>query len=87
MPAPHLILLTNRVTAAQVLAAAPHGPLYACDFAVEGVESFAPQPWGYEQGRIINIDHHADTPAMRRRVSSANLALLRVAARVVEKRA
>ena len=80
MNIPHLLPLTNCVCAAEVLAVAPAGTLYACDFAVDGVEDFAPRPWGYERGRIINIDHHADTPAMRRRVSSTNLALLRVAA-------
>lgn len=80
MPNLHLLPLTNCVSAADVLSASPTGTLYACDFGVDGAEIFTPQPWGYEQGRIINIDHHADTPVMRRRVSSTNLALSRVEA-------
>ena len=58
------------------------GPIIACDFPVEGVET---DPWictvgGYAYGRIINVDHHADTTEMKRHVSSAHLAIERVRA-------
>lgn len=79
MKSPVLIPLASVVHSEQLLEIAPTGAIYACDFTVAGVESWQERAWGYEQGRILNIDHHADTPLMRRRVSSANLALLRVA--------
>lgn len=79
MKSPVLIPLAKVIRSEQLLEVAPTGSIYACDFTVEGVESWHECAWGYEQGRIRNIDHHADTPLMRRRVSSANLALLRVA--------
>ena len=58
------------------------GPIIACDFPVEGVEK---APWsetdgGYACGRIINVDHHADTTEMRQQISSAHLAIKRVKA-------
>lgn len=40
-----------------------------------GAETFEARPWGYEDGRLVNIDHHAPTARMRQRISSANLAL------------
>jgi hypothetical protein len=72
-----LVLLpqNNKVAKEGVLAAAPHGRLLACDFYIAGAENWNEKAWGYENGRLVNIDHHADTPAMRRYVSSANLAL------------
>ena len=54
------------------------GPIIACDFYVEGAETWQPVVGGYESGRIVNIDHHADTQEMSCVVSSANLALARV---------
>ena len=79
MQSPILLPLASVVPAEQLFEVAPTGPIYACDFIVAGAESWHERAWGYERGRIRNIDHHADTPLMRRRVSSANLALLRVA--------
>lgn len=75
-----LILMEQKqtVTTAEVLATAPTGYLLACDFKIEGVEEWEEKPWGYKNGRITNIDHHAEMPAMRRHVSSANLALIYV---------
>lgn len=59
----------------------PHpGPVVVCDCYVEGIEHGTAVPGGYERGRVVNVDHHADTPRMRRRVSSANLAIERVRA-------
>lgn len=72
----HLLPSTNTVTALQVLSVASAGRLYACDFAVTGAQDFDETPWGYQQGRLVNIDHHAPVARMRRQVSSANLALL-----------
>lgn len=54
------------------------GPIIACDFYVEGAETWQQVPGGYEFGNIVNIDHHADTKEMARKFSSANLALERV---------
>lgn len=54
------------------------GPIIACDCYVQGAESWQAVDGGYERGRIVNVDHHANTKAMARVVSSANLALARV---------
>ena len=56
------------------------GPIIACDFYVEGAETWPAVVGGYERGRIVNVDHHAPTQEMARVVSSANLALQRVRA-------
>lgn len=56
------------------------GPIIACDCYVIGAEHWQPVVGGYADGRIINVDHHAPTVAMARKVSSANLALERVRA-------
>jgi hypothetical protein len=56
------------------------GPIVACDCYVIGAEHWQPVVGGYADGRIVNVDHHAPTRAMARRVSSANLALERVRA-------
>lgn len=70
-----LLELKERVTQQDVLQACDSERIFACDFYVTGAEQFVEKTWGYEDGRIINIDHHAPTPFMRRHVSSANLAL------------
>jgi hypothetical protein len=54
------------------------GSVVVCDCHVEGIEQGRSVPGGYERGRVVNVDHHADTPLMRRRVSTANLAIQRV---------
>ena len=76
-----IVLLSQRpdVSPADLLALSS-GPIVACDCYVRGAEDWAPVPGGYASGRIVNVDHHADTPAMARVVSSANLALCRVRA-------
>lgn len=52
------------------------GPIITCDFYIENVERIGtPVTGGYQFGNVINIDHHAPVPAMRRHVSSANLAI------------
>src|SRR5690606_33348550 len=71
----HLLPLTNRVTPEDVLAVRPDGDLIACDFYVEGIEQGDEFVAGYRKGRILNVDHHAPTPRMQRRISSTNLAL------------
>lgn len=75
---PVLLQLEKEVALQTVLDVAETGQLFACDFGITGAERFVIRPWGYELGRVVNIDHHAPTPVMRRRVSSANLALLYV---------
>lgn len=57
------------------VAALAYGPIYACDFYIDGIEQSEAIEGGYREGRLINIDHHAPVPRMRRPVSSANLAL------------
>jgi hypothetical protein len=74
----HLIPLISVVSAAEVLNISDSHRIFACDFVIAGAETFEEKPWGYESGRLVNIDHHAPTPRMRRQVSSTNLALLYV---------
>ena len=73
-----LIDLESRMSLEQVLALAPAGEIIACDFAIQGAARWQAHPWGFVEGRVTNLDHHADTPAMQRQVSSTNLALSRV---------
>ncbi|MEO6909221.1 MAG: hypothetical protein ABI210_15150, partial [Abditibacteriaceae bacterium] len=75
---PVLLKLEKEVAATTVLEVAQTGQLLACDFGIIGAEHFEEKPWGYEQGRLVNIDHHAPTAEMRKHISSANLALLYV---------
>jgi hypothetical protein len=56
------------------------GPLITCDFYISGAGAGDPVPGGYSRGRVVNVDHHADNKNMKRFVSSANLALERIAA-------
>jgi hypothetical protein len=52
----------------------------ACDCYVGGIEAMGESmPWGWRVGKAENIDHHAAVERFARDVSSANLALLRVA--------
>jgi hypothetical protein len=54
--------------------------IIACDCYVEGIEQHGKfRGWGWSHGIHENIDHHAPVDAMARLVSSANLALVRVA--------
>lgn len=74
-------LIPNRSTNQLAeLEAESTGPLLACDFYVEGVEQGREVPGGYEVGRLVNLDHHAPTQRMERMISSANLAIERIAA-------
>jgi hypothetical protein len=73
----------RQVGAATVRAVDPVRPLIACDFYIDGFEHATPVPGGFERDGIVNIDHHTPLPAMRRRVSSTNLALERLAAGLV----
>ena len=55
-------------------------PTIACDCYVVGIEQHGTRAaWGWRYGAHENIDHHAPVDEMARIVSSANLALLRVA--------
>ncbi|HWV57168.1 MAG TPA: hypothetical protein VNZ57_06825 [Longimicrobiales bacterium] len=72
-----LLRLTNRITPAELASFPGTGDLVVCDFYVEGIETGEEVAGGYRQGRILNVDHHAPTPRMWRRVSSTNLALER----------
>jgi hypothetical protein len=56
------------------------GEIVACDFYVQGIEQGEEVVGGYRKGRILNIDHHAPTARMQRRISSTNLALERLQA-------
>lgn len=59
-------------------------PHVACDTYVDGIEKPATlatlTPWGWVLGASENIDHHAPHEAFTANISSANLALRRVAA-------
>ena len=62
--------------AEDVLALTDAGEILAADFRIEGIhESGTGVPWGWQLGRLVNVDHHAPVPAMEREVSSAVLAL------------
>lgn len=63
-----------------VTAAASNEPVVACDFYIDGAEKGDSVVGGYRLGSILNVDHHAPTARMRRRISSATLALDRAAA-------
>lgn len=76
----HLLAEANPMPAEVVLRAVPDGPVAACDFHVEGITRGEEAPGGYRLGRLLNVDHHAPTPRMARRVSSTNLAIAQVAA-------
>lgn len=80
IPRPHLIPLANRVLPEQLLPLNPEGPVIACDFHVESIHLLGEEvESGYRLGRLLNIDHHAPVPRMRRRISSARLAIAHVA--------
>ena len=76
----HLLPLTNRVLPETVLQVHRTAPLTACDFYIEGVEQAQEVIGGYQHGRILNVDHHAPAERMRKRVSSATLAIQRAEA-------
>lgn len=62
--------------AEDVLALTAAGEILAADFRIEGIhESGTGVPWGWQLGRLVNVDHHAPVAAMEREVSSAVLAL------------
>jgi hypothetical protein len=75
-----LLPASNRVTRDELEAAVPVGLVIACDFYVEHIERDGVEvPGGYQAGRVLNIDHHAPTARMARPVSSAPLAIERLA--------
>jgi hypothetical protein len=80
-----LLPLVNSIAASEVLGVSSKQRIYACDFAIVGAENFQEKPWGYETGRLVNIDHHAPTPRMRDRISSTNLAILHIEGRGIAK--
>ena len=81
MPAaqPLLIPLTRRVLPEHLLPMHPDGPIIACDFHVESIHLLGEEvEGGYRLGRLLNVDHHAPVPRMRRRISSTGLAIEQV---------
>ena len=73
---PILIPLSNRVLPEHLLPLNPHGPVIACDFHVESIHLLGEEvESGYRLGRLLNIDHHAPVPRMRRRITSTHLAI------------
>ena len=77
---PTLITLRKEVTQGELADGFPGQVVVACDFYVKGIELGDAVPGGYQVGKVVNIDHHAPTDRMRRRISSANLAIERVEA-------
>lgn len=52
------------------------GSIIACDFYIDKIETVGQQiVGGFQIDNVINIDHHAPVPQMRRQVSSTNLAI------------
>jgi hypothetical protein len=76
---PTLIPLSNRVLPEHLLPLHPDGPMVACDFHVESIHLLGESvESGFRLGRLLNIDHHAPVARMRRRISSAALAIAHV---------
>lgn len=73
----------NRMLVESVAAAASHEPVVACDFYIVGAEMGESVTGGYRLGSILNVDHHAPTARMRRKISSATLALDRAEANLL----
>jgi hypothetical protein len=48
--------------------------LFACDLYIEGIESFEKEGY-FEEGKVINIDHHSESTNYKKHISSANLAI------------
>jgi len=80
MPLPIILLPATSTVVMPVVLAVSDGPLVACDFYIDDIERGEEVPGGYQLGRVLNVDHHAPTPRMTRQISSANLALERLAA-------
>ena len=77
---PILMPASNRVLPERILPLHPNGPIIACDFHVESIHLLGEElESGYRLGRLLNIDHHAPVPRMRRRISSTQLAIVHVA--------
>jgi len=53
----------------------PDQKIFACDFRVKSIEGGKAIAGGYKRDVIINIDHHAPTDRMERRITSTNLAI------------
>ena len=81
-PTPGLTLLPidTRADAAALDRAFDAPTIYAADWYVDGIERGVDVPGGYAVGRVVNVDHHADTERMRRPISSTPLALERLRA-------
>ena len=62
------------------LEALPGGDIFACDFAVNGAETWTEMPDGFGNGRILNIDHHARVARMYCPITSTDLAVAHVRA-------
>ncbi len=76
---PLLRKITQNTAPSELLGLTTAG-IWACDFYVTGAERGAAIPGGYRMGRVSNIDHHAPTDRMPRRVWSDTLARLQVLA-------
>lgn len=74
-----LIPLTPHTTVGEIAALAD-GDICVCDSYVHGAEHWSVVPGGWARDRFVNVDHHAPGARMARQVSSANLAIERVAA-------
>ena len=54
--------------------------IYVCDTDVENITNGTRQTYGYEDGDIVNIDHHIPSKEMERAVSTTNLVIEYLAA-------
>jgi hypothetical protein len=78
MTLPIVVVEHQQVFTPAMLELLGNAQIVACDFYVDGAEEAEAVLGGYSLGRVVNIDHHADTPSMKRSVSSTNLALDRI---------
>ena len=67
-----LITETSRPEAIDLFNLIPSGDFAVCDFSLRDIEDANQCASGYEIGRLINIDHHADSARFHKRVSSGN---------------
>lgn len=75
LTAPTILPLRERVCKEEVETECPgQGGIYACDFKVEGAESFEAVSEALKSGRVWNIDHHANLPANQTHITSTVIA-------------
>lgn len=71
----HQLPTTGRTQLSELEKYSSDGLVYACDFYVDDAEIGDVVPGGYQTGWLVNVDHHANTDRMRKKISSTTLAI------------